>query len=95
MVTWNEAADAKLLFAILKTTQAKIDYAAVAEIIGNDCTPIAIQRRLAKIKSKAAATTGSGGNSSPATPKRASKATKRKALGEGDRENDTPKKPCK
>ncbi|KAK2837005.1 hypothetical protein FQN49_006501 [Arthroderma sp. PD_2] len=51
-ITWNESADAKLLFAIISTSVTRIDYAAVAKILGNECTPNAIKHRLARIKSK-------------------------------------------
>ncbi|EFR00825.1 hypothetical protein MGYG_03829 [Nannizzia gypsea CBS 118893] len=67
-ITWDDRVDAKLLFAIITTSATKIDYKAVAEIIGEGCTPKAIQHRLARIKLKA--NEGNRESSSPAkTPK--------------------------
>ncbi|DAA77063.1 TPA_exp: Uncharacterized protein A8136_6829 [Trichophyton benhamiae CBS 112371] len=63
-VTWDDKLDAKLLFAIISMSAPKINYDAVAKIIGNDCTPKAIRHRLARIKLKA--DQGNSASSSPA-----------------------------
>lgn len=60
-------ADQKLMMAIIATHSITINFAAVAEHMGNVCTPRAVQERLKKIKK-----TGAGAgevNSTPATPK--------------------------
>ncbi|EEQ33982.1 hypothetical protein McanMca71_002830 [Microsporum canis] len=90
-IVWNDAANAKLLFAIISTSNAKVDYKAVAEIMGNGCTPIAIQRRLSRIKSKVVP---DGNTSSPATtPKyKAGKATKKRVAEEASGNDSDTKK---
>ncbi|KAL4999277.1 hypothetical protein BDV10DRAFT_56857 [Aspergillus recurvatus] len=60
-MTWNEQADAKLLVAIIATNTVKLDWKAIAEFMGTECTPIAVQRRIQRIKEKAKA-----GESAPA-----------------------------
>ncbi|EGD92679.1 hypothetical protein TESG_00251 [Trichophyton tonsurans CBS 112818] len=78
MITWDEKAHMKLLFAIISTSALKVDHQAVANIMGNGCTAIAIQRRLARIKTMVT----NSNSEAPTTPKSKSsgkKATKKRA----------------
>ncbi|KAL4988239.1 hypothetical protein BDW68DRAFT_177126 [Aspergillus falconensis] len=60
-MTWTDGADAKLLVAIITTNTVKLDWKAIAEFMGTGCTPIAVQRRIQRIKERAKA-----GDSTPA-----------------------------
>ncbi|RAK74862.1 uncharacterized protein BO72DRAFT_409433 [Aspergillus fijiensis CBS 313.89] len=70
-MTWNEAADAKLLLAILKTGNVKPDYDRIAQYLGPECTPIAAQRRIQRLKERASSEqTADGPPALPSTPTR-------------------------
>ncbi|KAL6231060.1 hypothetical protein BDW75DRAFT_244266 [Aspergillus navahoensis] len=63
-MTWTDQADAKLTMAIIATNTVKLDWKAIAEFMGTECTPIAVQRRVQRIKEKAKA---KAGDSAPPT----------------------------
>ncbi|PYH77547.1 hypothetical protein BO82DRAFT_435803 [Aspergillus uvarum CBS 121591] len=71
-MTWNNTADAKLLLAILKTANVKPDYDRIAQYLGPECTPIAAQRRIQRLKERACLepTTADGHPALPSTPTR-------------------------
>ncbi|KAI9814035.1 MAG: hypothetical protein M1827_003499 [Pycnora praestabilis] len=52
-VSWNAEADAKLLLLIVKVHDVKLDYAALATGMGEDVTPLAVSKHIAKLRSKA------------------------------------------
>ncbi|PYI19285.1 hypothetical protein BO86DRAFT_398890 [Aspergillus japonicus CBS 114.51] len=71
-MTWNDTADAKLLLAILKTANVKPDYDRIAQYLGPECTPIAAQRRIQRLRERACMepTTADGQPALPSTPTR-------------------------
>ncbi|EXJ59080.1 hypothetical protein A1O7_06511 [Cladophialophora yegresii CBS 114405] len=99
-MVWNDEADARLFTAVLATTDVKIDWKAVAALMGPECTTKALNHRIAAIKKKAGLLATGGGiasptPASPATPASAKKATPRKRAAKGameaeaeDDEND-------
>ncbi|KAL4890505.1 hypothetical protein BDV59DRAFT_204220 [Aspergillus ambiguus] len=54
-ITWNDQADARLLVGIVTTTPAKLDFKALAEFMGPECTVSAIQHRIQRLREKAKA----------------------------------------
>ncbi|MCJ1450343.1 hypothetical protein MMC28_000674 [Mycoblastus sanguinarius] len=54
-MTWDGTADLKLLSAILTIHELKIDYPAVAALLGDNCTVRAVQERIKKLKKDARA----------------------------------------
>ncbi|RAH50874.1 uncharacterized protein BO95DRAFT_438136 [Aspergillus brunneoviolaceus CBS 621.78] len=71
-MTWNEAADAKLLTAILQTINTKLDYPRIAQLMGPECTIYAIQHRLRSLRERARSgpTAADGPPALPSTPTR-------------------------
>ncbi|KAL9625792.1 MAG: hypothetical protein Q9160_000112 [Pyrenula sp. 1 TL-2023] len=75
-MTWDDAAKAKLFAAVLSTSSTTPNYAAIAEIMGNECTVKAVTHQITNIKNKAKTdgmvTPGNGDENgkSPATPSR-------------------------
>ncbi|MCJ1336478.1 choline dehydrogenase 7 [Bachmanniomyces sp. S44760] len=67
-MNWDEKADAKLFAYVLKLHDIKVNYPALAEAMGSDCTPKAITHRIAKIKSSLKDGANSGTNASKAAP---------------------------
>ncbi|PWY86891.1 hypothetical protein BO70DRAFT_427886 [Aspergillus heteromorphus CBS 117.55] len=65
-MSWNETADAKLLIGILHTSSVKLDFAALAQYMGPDCTVSAVQHRIQRLKDKVSA--GAGTDSASGTP---------------------------
>ncbi|KAL3476806.1 hypothetical protein BJX99DRAFT_258140 [Aspergillus californicus] len=61
---WNDQADAKLLMAIIAKSDAKLNWTAIAEYMGPDCTISALQHRVQRLKDRAktgtATTKGNG-----------------------------------
>ncbi|KAF3479817.1 uncharacterized protein GIQ15_06793 [Arthroderma uncinatum] len=82
-IVWDDAADAKLLFAIITTSVTKIDFPAVAKVMGNECTTNAIHKRLARIKSKMTPSDGDV-SSAPTTPIKPKRGRPPKKSAEGD-----------
>ncbi|KAK4540008.1 hypothetical protein LTR36_009906 [Oleoguttula mirabilis] len=81
-MSWDAAADRKLLLGILKMQNISIDYDAMAEYMATDeqkCTPSAIMNRVKKLR--AMAKDGSTG-SDDGTPKSKGTPLKRKAGGD-------------
>ncbi|EFQ97142.1 hypothetical protein MGYG_00185 [Nannizzia gypsea CBS 118893] len=70
-VVWNDAARAKLLMAILKTSAGKIDYKAIVEFMGPEYNAKSIQNQIQSIKSKAFGDKPPGSN--PSTPSKGRK----------------------
>ncbi|KAF2142745.1 uncharacterized protein K452DRAFT_297282 [Aplosporella prunicola CBS 121167] len=66
---WNHEADAKLLAAILKVHSFSVSYQALAEEMGQDCTPKAVTHRIAKLKAIAKGS-GNTSASAPSTPRK-------------------------
>ncbi|RAL12067.1 uncharacterized protein BO97DRAFT_70054 [Aspergillus homomorphus CBS 101889] len=52
-MAWNDTADAKLLLAVLRTTNVKLDHLRIAQYMGPGCTVYAIQHRLRVLKERA------------------------------------------
>ncbi|MCJ1244220.1 hypothetical protein MMC30_001418 [Trapelia coarctata] len=50
---WGHEADAKLLAAVIRIHNIKLDYPALAAAMGDDCTSKALMHRFAKLKSVA------------------------------------------
>ncbi|GES58708.1 AT hook motif protein [Aspergillus terreus] len=68
-INWNEQADARLLVGVLTTTHQKLDYKALAEFMGRDCTVSAVQHRIQRLKEKIKMPpSDSGSVSASATP---------------------------
>ncbi|PLB41536.1 uncharacterized protein BDW47DRAFT_122578 [Aspergillus candidus] len=65
-MVWNDTADVKLFMAVLSTTNPKLNYQQLADIMGPGCTPSAIQHRIQRLKAMVAnndnATTNNGTN---------------------------------
>ncbi|KAI1629807.1 hypothetical protein EDD37DRAFT_67814 [Exophiala viscosa] len=86
---WSADADAKLMAAILATSDIKVNYAAVATLMGPECTAKAVTHRVGAIKAKAKDVGLGGPSASPgqtqATPhKRGRKSAKADANDSGD-----------
>ncbi|KAL4929233.1 uncharacterized protein BDV17DRAFT_290885 [Aspergillus undulatus] len=47
---WNDQADAKLLVAIISTNDAKLNWSAIAEYMGPECSVSAVQHRIQRLK---------------------------------------------
>ncbi|EGE07487.1 hypothetical protein TEQG_06401 [Trichophyton equinum CBS 127.97] len=73
-VTWNDAARAKLLIAILKTSGGKVDYKAIADYMGPEYNVKSIQNQIWFIKTKTLGDNASGSN--PSTPSKGGKDAK-------------------
>lgn len=86
-------ADQKLMMAIIATHAIQIDFVAVAERLGNVCTPRAVQERLKKIKKAGAG--ASEVNSTPATPGKGGKLIKTSLLTPHADHNVGPKRKTK
>ncbi|KAL4907430.1 hypothetical protein BDW74DRAFT_124279 [Aspergillus multicolor] len=54
-MNWTDQADVKMLLAIITSANAKVDYKAIAEYMGSECTPKAIQHRMQRLREKAKA----------------------------------------
>ncbi|KAF3921402.1 hypothetical protein ABW21_db0200684 [Orbilia brochopaga] len=72
---WDATADAKLFMAVLKVHSLKLNYDAIAKLMGEDCTAKAISHRIAKLKNLSgevggASTSASAPNTPTKTPKR-------------------------
>lgn len=70
-INWNEQADARLLVGVLSTTHQKLDYRALAEFMGKNCTVSAVQHRIKRLKEKIKtppSDSGSASASAPPTP---------------------------
>ncbi|KAL2830872.1 hypothetical protein BDW59DRAFT_158307 [Aspergillus cavernicola] len=78
-MSWNAEADAKLLLAVLnqvKDAKLKLDYVKIAQFMGSDCIPGAVQNRIVRLRRKAEGGDGGGENGayegdsvgSPGTP---------------------------
>ncbi|KAG2027691.1 hypothetical protein GB937_000131 [Aspergillus fischeri] len=108
-MTWDHEADAKLLLRIFATSNIKLDYEDLAKHMGpgtikkqslltrmnTDCTTIAIQRRIQRLRTDPRAGSATNGDSStPATPeKRKRGRPKKDANGDGaEKDNASPKK---
>ncbi|KAJ6262217.1 hypothetical protein Dda_3022 [Drechslerella dactyloides] len=66
---WDGTADAKLFMAVLKVHSLKLNYDAIAKLMGEDCTAKAISHRIAKLKTLSGEASGaSASNSTPNTP---------------------------
>ncbi|KAM5455154.1 hypothetical protein MaudCBS49596_001794 [Microsporum audouinii] len=70
-VTWNDAARAKLLMAIVKTSGGKIDYKGIVEFMGPEYNAKCIQNQIQFIKNKANGDKAPG--STPSTPTKSEK----------------------
>ncbi|EPS41066.1 hypothetical protein H072_5050 [Dactylellina haptotyla CBS 200.50] len=79
---WDSTADAKLFLAVLKVHSLKLNYEAIAKLMGEDCTAKAISHRIAKLKNLG----GDVGSPSsiPNTPTKAKTPTKRKRSDNND-----------
>ncbi|KAM5442900.1 hypothetical protein MferCBS31731_001770 [Microsporum ferrugineum] len=93
-IIWDDSADMKLLYSIIATSVSKVDYAAVAKMLGDQCTINAIKHRLARIKSKMNQANGNASSPSttPIKPKRGKPSKKRPAEDDEDQENATKKR---
>ncbi|PKX89753.1 uncharacterized protein P174DRAFT_378450 [Aspergillus novofumigatus IBT 16806] len=94
-MTWDHEADAKLLLRIFTTSNIKLDYEDLAKHMGPDCTTVAIQRRIQRLRMDPRAGSATNGDSStPATPeKRKRGRPKKDAKGDGaDIDKASPKK---
>ncbi|KAF2484676.1 hypothetical protein BDY17DRAFT_323512 [Neohortaea acidophila] len=90
-MTWDPAADRKLLLGILKLQNISVDFAAMAKYMATDgqvCTAGAVQNRLKKLK--AMARDGVSGDDE-ATPKAKKTPKKRGAADDADDESPTKK----
>ncbi|EHY55499.1 hypothetical protein ABEF92_001073 [Exophiala dermatitidis] len=67
-MVWNAEADARLFAAVIATSDVKVNYAAVAEKMGPDCTAKAIIHRVGKIKELARKLDDEDGDSTATTP---------------------------
>ncbi|KAK6341000.1 hypothetical protein TWF696_009312 [Orbilia brochopaga] len=67
---WDNTADAKLFMAVLKVHSLKLNYDAIAKLMGEDCTAKAISHRIAKLKNLSGEVGGASAasNSTPNTP---------------------------
>ncbi|KAL2423389.1 hypothetical protein ABEF95_007981 [Exophiala dermatitidis] len=65
---WNAEADARLFAAVIATSDVKVNYAAVAEKMGPDCTAKAIVHRVGKIKELARKLDDEDGDGAATTP---------------------------
>ncbi|KAF3911969.1 hypothetical protein AA313_de0204342 [Arthrobotrys entomopaga] len=77
---WDSTADAKLFVAVLKVHSLKLNYEAIAKLMGDDTTAKAVSHRIAKLKSLGS-DVGSP-NTSPNTPTKTP--TKRKRSDNAD-----------
>ncbi|GAQ11555.1 hypothetical protein ALT_8876 [Aspergillus lentulus] len=94
-MTWDHEADAKLLLRIFMTSNIKLDYEDLAKHMGPDCTTIAIQRRIQRLKMDPRAGSAVNGDSStPATPEKRKRGRPKKDTNGYDAEEDkgSPKK---
>ncbi|KAJ9638711.1 uncharacterized protein PV06_02135 [Exophiala oligosperma] len=92
-MTWNADTDAKLFAAVLATSDVKVNHAAVAQIMGPECTAKAVIHRINNIKikaTKADATTVEG--TLPASAKTPTPKRGRKVKTEADEEESPTKK---
>ncbi|EGD85075.1 hypothetical protein H112_08801 [Trichophyton rubrum D6] len=105
--TWNDAARAKLLIAVLKTSVGKLDYKAISEFMGPDYNVKSIQYQIWAIKTKTLgdkasvsnpSTPSKGGKKDAKTPTKSPASAKRERAKVDDAESDsvpdsaTPKK---
>ncbi|KAL2399012.1 hypothetical protein ABEF93_007019 [Exophiala dermatitidis] len=67
-MVWNAEADARLFAAVIATSDVKVNYAAVAEKMGPDCTAKAIIHRVGKIKELARKLDDEDGDGTATTP---------------------------
>ncbi|KAK5681199.1 hypothetical protein LTS10_006961 [Elasticomyces elasticus] len=77
-IKWDAANDRKLLLGILKLTNVKPDYNALAEFMStDDCNPSAnaVASRLAKLKAKVKTAAEDEGTAEKATPRKRKKAS--------------------
>ncbi|KAF2719576.1 hypothetical protein K431DRAFT_295877 [Polychaeton citri CBS 116435] len=91
-VTWDAEADRKLLIAIIECSNVSIDNAAVANRMKQhdmDCTPMAIQKRLQRIRTVAKDGVGTPNG----TPKSKTPSKRKDRARDGD--NEEPKTPLK
>ncbi|GIK02112.1 hypothetical protein Aspvir_006155 [Aspergillus viridinutans] len=94
-MTWDHEADAKLLLRIFTTSNIKLDYEDLAKHMGPDCTTIAIQRRIQRLRMDPRAGGAVNGDSSaPATPEKRKRGRgKKDANGDAaDKDKASPKK---
>ncbi|KAI9784692.1 MAG: hypothetical protein M1816_000757 [Peltula sp. TS41687] len=87
-MTWDGNADQQLLLAILSTHTIKLDHAAIAQRLGPNCTPRAVEERLKKLK-KLAKENGFGKDDAPAPP--SAKRVKVSAASKGKKAGKPPK----
>ncbi|KAL3461117.1 hypothetical protein BJX64DRAFT_289685 [Aspergillus heterothallicus] len=77
-MVWNDQADAKLLVAIISTSNAKLNHAAIAEFMGSvndsianallhqiDCTASSVQHRIQRLREKVKTIDGSADGTTP------------------------------
>ncbi|KIV79418.1 hypothetical protein PV11_06980 [Exophiala sideris] len=98
-MTWNADTDAKLMAAILATSDVKVNYAAVATLMGPECTAKAITHRVGAIKAKAkdvglASPSASPSGTPPTSRKRGRPSTKAQTSNGGG-EDDGGESPTK
>ncbi|KAJ5305944.1 hypothetical protein N7508_004959 [Penicillium antarcticum] len=69
-ITWDDRADAKLLAGVLLQNSSGLDFAALAEYMGDGCTISALRHRIVRIKKKVADDENlmNAGQSNPGTP---------------------------
>ncbi|KAK5053965.1 hypothetical protein LTR84_001927 [Exophiala bonariae] len=93
-MVWNSDADARLFAAVLATSDVKVNYAAVAAMMGNDCTAKAVTHRIGNIKKVAGSTiTNDGDASATGTPKTTTPKGRKRATKTND--DSTPSKKSK
>ncbi|ETI21956.1 hypothetical protein G647_06026 [Cladophialophora carrionii CBS 160.54] len=88
-MVWNDEADARLFTAVLATTDVKIDWKAVAALMGPECTPKALTHRITTIKKKAGilsngSSTATPASATPAAPVSGKPANPRKRAAKSD-----------
>ncbi|KAF7588796.1 hypothetical protein BBP40_005227 [Aspergillus hancockii] len=69
-MTWTDQADARLLVGIINLHNVKLDHKALAQFMGPECTPSAIQHRIQRLKEKVQSTT-SADDAAPASSQQA------------------------
>ncbi|KAL2852502.1 hypothetical protein BJY01DRAFT_244500 [Aspergillus pseudoustus] len=93
---WNDQTDAKLLVAIITTTDAKLNHAAIAEFMGPDCSTSAVQHRIQRLREKVKTIVTDGATEGNITPKKRGRPGKNVAAGDENANpagGDSPKKP--
>ncbi|KAB8067701.1 hypothetical protein BDV29DRAFT_163087 [Aspergillus leporis] len=63
-MNWTDQADARLLVGIITLHSVKLDHKALAQFMGPDCTPSAIQHRIQRLKEKVQNTSSADNTSS-------------------------------